>query len=106
MGAIRRCQWPNYRYGDLRGLGAAEGTTTTIRLSRRVRCRCSKRSGRSDEVDKMRIVIGSDHAGFPLKGTLIDCIRQLGHRVVDIGTYGTEPVDYPDYAEALGKALI
>jgi transaldolase/glucose-6-phosphate isomerase len=54
----------------------------------------------------MRIVIGSDHAGFPLKEGLTAYIRQLGHQVVDVGTHGTEPVDYPDYAEALGKALL
>ena len=54
----------------------------------------------------MRIVIGSDHAGFPLKEDLTAYIRQLGHQVVDVGTHSTEPVDYPDYAEALGKALL
>src|SRR6266487_7195191 len=54
----------------------------------------------------MRIVIGSDHAGFPLKEDLTAYIRQLGHQVVDVGTHGTEVVDYPDYAEALSKALI
>jgi beta-phosphoglucomutase family hydrolase/RpiB/LacA/LacB family sugar-phosphate isomerase len=54
----------------------------------------------------MRIVIGADHAGFPLKETLADYIRLLGHHVVDVGTYGTETVDYPDYAEALTRTLI
>ena len=54
----------------------------------------------------MRIVIGSDHAGFPLKEDLRAYIRQLGHQVVDVGTHGTEAVDYPDYAEALGKTLL
>src|SRR6267143_5816416 len=54
----------------------------------------------------MRIVIGSDHAGFPLKEDLSSYIRELGHQLVDVGTHGTEPVDYPDYAEALGQTLI
>jgi RpiB/LacA/LacB family sugar-phosphate isomerase len=54
----------------------------------------------------MRIVIGSDHAGFPLKEDLTAYIRQLGHQVVDVGTHGTEAVDYPDYAEALSRALL
>jgi RpiB/LacA/LacB family sugar-phosphate isomerase len=54
----------------------------------------------------MRIVIGSDHAGFPLKEDLRAYIRQLGHQVVDVGTYSTEAVDYPDYAEALSKTLL
>src|SRR5262245_27193471 len=53
----------------------------------------------------MRIVIGSDHAGFPLKEELIACVRRLGHQVADVGTHGNDPVDYPDYAEAVSKAL-
>ena len=54
----------------------------------------------------MRIVIGCDHAGFPLKENLASYLRQLGHYVVDVGSYGVEPVDYPDYAEAVGRTLI
>jgi RpiB/LacA/LacB family sugar-phosphate isomerase len=54
----------------------------------------------------MRIVVGSDHAGFPLKEDLTTHIRKLGHQVVDVGTHGTDPVDYPDYAETLSKTLL
>src|SRR5215468_12506179 len=54
----------------------------------------------------MRIVIGSDHAGFSLKEDLSAYIRQLGHQVVDVGTHSTEAVDYPDYAEALSTTLL
>src|SRR5512145_44341 len=54
----------------------------------------------------MHIAIGSDHAGFPLKEDLSAYIRQLGHQVVDVGTHSTAAVDYPDYAEALSKALL
>ncbi len=54
----------------------------------------------------MRIAIGSDHAGFEMKENLAALLRQLGHQVVDVGTHSTDPVDYPDYAEALGKVLI
>jgi beta-phosphoglucomutase family hydrolase/RpiB/LacA/LacB family sugar-phosphate isomerase len=54
----------------------------------------------------MRIVIGADHAGFPLKKALADYIRRIGHDVVDVGTFGGAPVDYPDYAEAVSKTLI
>jgi RpiB/LacA/LacB family sugar-phosphate isomerase len=54
----------------------------------------------------MRIVLGSDHAGFPLKEGLTAYIRELGHQVMDVGTHDTEPVDYPDYAEALSKSLL
>ena len=54
----------------------------------------------------MRVVIASDHAGFELKNALAGHIRQLGHEVQDAGTYTNDPVDYPDYAEALAKPLL
>ncbi len=54
----------------------------------------------------MRTAIGSDHAGFEMKGTLAKHLRDLGHEAVDVGTYSTEPVDYPDFAEAVGKAVL
>src|SRR3989442_2613445 len=53
----------------------------------------------------MRIVIGSDHAGFDLKISIITSLRALGHHVTDVGSYDATPVDYPDYAEAVGVAL-
>jgi len=43
----------------------------------------------------MRLVIGSDHAGWPLKQTVIDHIRKLGHDVIDVGSYDDKPVDFP-----------
>jgi ribose 5-phosphate isomerase B len=54
----------------------------------------------------MRVAIAADHAGFPLKGELIPELEGLGHQVLDLGTFSTAPVDYPDYAEAIGAALI
>jgi ribose 5-phosphate isomerase B len=54
----------------------------------------------------MRVVIGSDHAGFELKQTLIDCIKNFGHEVLNVGTDGPEPVDYPDFAVKVGRALL
>jgi len=53
----------------------------------------------------MRIVIGADHAGFPLKEEVKSFLSELGHRVLDVGTHSLDPVDYPDYAEAVGLAL-
>src|SRR6478736_6462758 len=53
----------------------------------------------------MRIAVATDHAGFPLKQPVIDEIERAGHDVIDLGTYNTDPVDYPDYAEALGRAV-
>jgi RpiB/LacA/LacB family sugar-phosphate isomerase len=54
----------------------------------------------------MRIVAGSDHAGFELKQQLLPMIKQLGHEVLDVGTNSTAAVDYPDFAEAVGKAVL
>ena len=54
----------------------------------------------------MRIVLGSDHAGFEMKQNLLAFVRGLGHEVVDVGTKDTTPVDYPDFAEAVGMAVL
>lgn len=54
----------------------------------------------------MRTAIGSDHAGFELKVTLAKLLRELGDEVIDVGTNNTDPVDYPDFAEAVGKAVL
>jgi ribose 5-phosphate isomerase B len=54
----------------------------------------------------MRTVIGSDHAGFELKTSLAKFLRSLGDDVIDVGTTNTDPVDYPDFAEAVGKAVL
>ena len=53
----------------------------------------------------MRVVVGSDHAGFPLKQEIAECLRAGGHEVLDVGTHSTAPVDYPDSAEAVGNAI-
>ncbi len=53
----------------------------------------------------MRIAIGSDHAGFELKEAVKDLLASEHHEVLDVGTYSKDPVDYPDYAEAVGTAL-
>jgi len=54
---------------------------------------------------RMRIAVASDHAGFPLKGRILEEIRKLGHEPLDLGTDSTDPVDYPDYARAVAHAL-
>lgn len=46
----------------------------------------------------MKIAVGGDHAGFPLKGPLVDWLREQGHEVTDHGTHSPEPVDFPDIA--------
>jgi ribose 5-phosphate isomerase B len=54
----------------------------------------------------MHVAIGADHAGFALKQKLGDYLHELGHAVIDLGTMNQDPVDYPDYAEAVGKAVL
>ena len=52
-----------------------------------------------------RIAIGSDHAGFELKQHVAKRLVDAGHDIVDLGTDSTEPVDYPVYCSAVGRAV-
>ena len=54
----------------------------------------------------MKVGVGADHAGYALKGELIASLRALGHDVSDLGTGSTEPVDYPDIAQAVARAVL
>ena len=54
----------------------------------------------------MRLVLGADHAGYELKQVLVEFLRSLGHEVLDVGTCSTAAVDYPDFAEAVGAAVL
>jgi ribose 5-phosphate isomerase B len=54
----------------------------------------------------MAIALGADHAGFRLKEHLKSWLVERGHTVVDLGTHGEGPVDYPDYAAAVGEAVV
>jgi len=54
----------------------------------------------------MNIAVAADHAGFPLKSMVIETAEHLGHTVLDLGTDSIEPVDYPDYSEKLGRAIL
>ncbi len=53
----------------------------------------------------MKVAIGSDHAGFALKTDLLEVIRKAGYEILDVGTYTDDPVDYPDFAYKVGKAI-
>lgn len=53
----------------------------------------------------MRVAIGSDHAGFALKEAVKSFLTAERREVLDLGIHGTEPEDYADYAEAVGRAL-
>jgi RpiB/LacA/LacB family sugar-phosphate isomerase len=54
----------------------------------------------------MRVALGADHAGFELKELVKRSLAELGHQVIDLGTDSTAPVDYPDFAAAVGQAVI
>ena len=54
----------------------------------------------------MRIVIGSDHAGFVLKGAMSQHLSDTGHRVEDIGTFSTDPVDYPPICADVARRVV
>ena len=54
----------------------------------------------------MKICVASDHAGFPLKQTIVEELRRGGRECLDLGTTSTDPVDYPDFADAVGQALL
>ncbi len=53
----------------------------------------------------MRVAIASDHEGFRLKERIMSLLESMNHEVIDLGCNSREPVDYPDYALAIGKAL-
>jgi ribose 5-phosphate isomerase B len=53
----------------------------------------------------MRIACAFDHAGFPLKPMVLETVADAGHEVIDLGTWSTEPVDYPDTARVAADAI-
>src|SRR5512139_2313246 len=55
---------------------------------------------------KMPLAIGCDHAGFPLKGPVIELLKKWGHKVTDCGTYSADPVDFPDIAQKVCNEVL
>jgi RpiB/LacA/LacB family sugar-phosphate isomerase len=53
----------------------------------------------------MRIAVGADHAGYPLKVEAVRFLEEQGHEVTDLGTHSTDPVDFPEYARRVGQAV-
>ncbi len=53
----------------------------------------------------MRIAVGTDHGGYPIKDTVVAVIRELGHDVIDHGTNSEDSVDYPDFIEKVGRDI-
>lgn len=54
----------------------------------------------------MKIAVANDHAGFPIKKAVLEAIESTGNEVLDLGAYNDNRVDYPDFAEKAGRALI
>jgi len=54
----------------------------------------------------MRVAVGADHAGFRYKEALAEQLREAGHEVLDLGTDDESPVDFPDFAAAVARALV
>jgi len=53
----------------------------------------------------MHLVFAADHAGYPLKDSLMQIAAAAGHSVADLGTNSSEPVDYPDFAAAVAREV-
>jgi ribose 5-phosphate isomerase B len=53
----------------------------------------------------MKVAVACDHGGFPLKHLVLETVRMAGHDAMDLGTDSSESVDYPDYAEKVGRAI-
>jgi ribose 5-phosphate isomerase B len=54
----------------------------------------------------MDIAVGADHAGYDMKQEISRYLHAAGHRIVDLGTDSSESVDYPDFAAAVGRAVL
>lgn len=53
----------------------------------------------------MKIAVGCDHGGFPLKDIVIESVKATGHEVIDVGTYSTDAVDFPDFTKKVGEKI-
>lgn len=53
----------------------------------------------------MKVAFGCDHAGFPLKETVLAAVRAAGHEPIDLGTFSAESVDFPDFVLKVGNAI-
>ncbi|MBI5825939.1 MAG: ribose 5-phosphate isomerase B [Chloroflexi bacterium] len=53
----------------------------------------------------MKIAVGCDHAGFPLKNVVIEAVKAAGHEVIDVGTFSADAVDFPDFTKKVGEEI-
>lgn len=54
----------------------------------------------------MKIALGADHAGYPLKTVVAKHLVDLGHEILDLGTHNHDSVDYPSFCTATGRAVV
>jgi ribose 5-phosphate isomerase B len=53
----------------------------------------------------MKIAVGCDHGGFPLKEVVIESVKAAGHEVIDVGTFSEDAVDFPDFVKKVGEKV-
>jgi ribose 5-phosphate isomerase B len=53
----------------------------------------------------MKIAVGSDHGGFPLRGVVIESVEAAGHEVIDVGSFSADVVDFPDFTKKVGEKI-
>ena len=53
----------------------------------------------------MKVAVGCDHGGFPLKQVVVEAVSVLGHEVIDVGTFSAEAVDFPDFVKKVGEKV-
>ncbi len=77
-----------------------------LRCVRTLRERTAGVCQRLSTLAPVRIAIGGDHAGYPLKQHLVQVLKEWGHDVDDLGTHSEDPVDYPPYCAAVARAVV
>lgn len=53
----------------------------------------------------MKVAVGFDHAGFPLRDIVIATVHAMGHEPIDLGTNSPQPVDFPEFADKVGRCV-
>lgn len=53
----------------------------------------------------MKVAVGCDHGGFPLKQVVVEAVSALGYEVIDVGTFSAEAVDFPDFVKKVGEKV-
>jgi ribose 5-phosphate isomerase B len=85
----------------------AERRGISFRIASAPPAKSTEDTASTDESEKSAraVAIGADHGGFELKEQLKTYLREWGYQVLDLGTDSSESVDYPDFAEAVARAV-